>query len=159
MSKLKRLISNYFHQDSLAPATVELAVEDLFPGAEVEFAFGDGNDDFPPHDLSFQVRVGVVFTGAVVPVLVCRFVRRELLQPHLITVQQTFLGIVDEDRGGDVHRVDETKAFRHAAPLNKFLDLWRDVDESTPSRDFEPKMFCERFHSTRSVTYFVGDIR
>ena len=42
-----------------------------------------------------------------------------------------------------MHGVDETKAFGHAAPLNEFLDLRRDVDEAAPARDFKPQMFGE----------------
>lgn len=37
--------------------------------------------------------------------------------------------VVDEYRSSDVHGVDQTKAFRHAAPVNEFLDLRRDIDE------------------------------
>jgi hypothetical protein len=36
----------------------------LFPGAEIEFAFGDGDDDFAAHDLALQMSVGVVLAGA-----------------------------------------------------------------------------------------------
>ena len=55
--------------------------------------------------------------------------------------------VVDEYRGGDMPGVDETKTFRHAASLNQFVNLRRDVDESASIRYFEPKMFRERFHS------------
>jgi len=55
--------------------------------------------------------------------------------------------VVDEHRGGDVHGVDQTKTFGHAAPVNEFLDLRCDVDEPASIRYFEPKMFSERFHS------------
>ena len=53
--------------------------------------------------------------------------------------------VINKDRGGDVHGIDETKAFGHAAPVNELLDLRRDVDEAAPGRHFEPKMFRERF--------------
>ena len=53
--------------------------------------------------------------------------------------------IVDEHRGSDVHGVDQTKPFSHAAPMNDFLDLRRDIDEPASIRDLEPKMFSERF--------------
>jgi hypothetical protein len=46
----------------------------------------------------------------------------------------------------DVHGVDQTKAFLHAAPANQFVDLRRDVDESASIRNLELKMFSERFH-------------
>ena len=54
--------------------------------------------------------------------------------------------VVDEYRSGNVHGVDQTKAFGHAAPMNEFLNLRRDVDESPSIRNLEPKMFSERFH-------------
>ena len=51
--------------------------------------------------------------------------------------------VVNEYRSGDVHRVDQTKAFGHAAPLNEFLDLRRDIDEPASIRYFKPKMISE----------------
>jgi hypothetical protein len=54
--------------------------------------------------------------------------------------------VVDEYRSRDVHRVDQTKALYYAAPMNEFLDLRCDVDESPSIRNLEPKMFSERFH-------------
>ena len=54
--------------------------------------------------------------------------------------------VIDEYRSRDVHRVDQTKTFRYAAAVNEFLDLRCDVDESPSIRNFEPKMFSERFH-------------
>jgi hypothetical protein len=60
------LLPNHLHQHALRPSSVELAVKDLLPGAEVELAGGDGDDDFAAHDLPLEVGVGVVFAGAVV---------------------------------------------------------------------------------------------
>jgi hypothetical protein len=54
--------------------------------------------------------------------------------------------VVDEHRGSDMHGVDQTKAFGHAASVNEFLNLRGDVDEPASTRYFEPKMFSERFH-------------
>jgi hypothetical protein len=45
-----------------------------------------------------------------------------------------------------VHGVNQTKTLHYAAPMNEFLDLRRDVDESPSIGNFEPKMFSERFH-------------
>ena len=64
----------------LRPA-VEFAVEDLLPRAEIEFAVGDRHDHLAPHDLAFQVRIGVILAGPVVTVLGNRFVRGEFFQP------------------------------------------------------------------------------
>ena len=68
------LFADNFYQNPFAPAAVEFAVENLFPRAEIQFPFRDRHDDFAAHDLAFQVRVSVVFAGAVVMVLL-------LLQP------------------------------------------------------------------------------
>ena len=70
------LLSDDFHERSLFSSAVEFAVENLFPWAEIQFAFGDRHDDFPPHDLTFEVGVSVVFSGSVVSIGVRRGVRR-----------------------------------------------------------------------------------
>ena len=51
--------------------------------------------------------------------------------------------VIDEYRGRDVHGVDQTQAFGHAAPVNEFLDLGRDIDEPASIRYFKPKMLGE----------------
>jgi hypothetical protein len=43
-----------------------IRLKDLLPGAEVELAGGDGDDDFAAHHLPHEVGVGVFFAGAVV---------------------------------------------------------------------------------------------
>jgi hypothetical protein len=70
------LFPDYLDQHSLFSSAVEFAVENLFPRAEIQFAFGDRNDNFAAHDLTLQVRIGVVFAGAVVSIGVRRRVRR-----------------------------------------------------------------------------------
>ena len=54
-------LSYYLDQPSLFSSAVEFAVENLFPRAEIQFAFGDRNDNFAAHDLTLQVCIGVVF--------------------------------------------------------------------------------------------------
>jgi hypothetical protein len=70
------LLPNQFHQHAIRPPPVEFAVEDLLPGAEVEFAGGDGGDDLAAHDLSLEMGVGIVFAGAVVAVAIGRGIER-----------------------------------------------------------------------------------
>ena len=84
-------LSYYLDQHSLCASAVEFAVEDLFPRAEIQFALGDGDDDFAAHDLALEMGVGVVFAGAVVLIGAGRSVRGEFLQPHLVVVMQTRL--------------------------------------------------------------------
>jgi hypothetical protein len=77
---------------------VELAVENLLPGAEVEFPLRDGDDDLPTHDLPLQVGVGVILAGAVVVVVGGVGVEGcELLQPHAEVMVQAALVVVDKN--------------------------------------------------------------
>ena len=72
---------DHLDQHALLAASVELAVEDLLPGAEVELPVGDRHDHLAAHDLPLEVGVGVVLAGAVVPVALARLERGELLEP------------------------------------------------------------------------------
>jgi hypothetical protein len=78
------LFPNNLHQHPLASHAIELPVEDLLPGAEIQLAIRDRNDHLAPHHLAFKVGVGVVFAGTVVPVLIGGCMRGKFLQPSLI---------------------------------------------------------------------------
>ena len=151
------LFPDDLHQRAFSAAAVELAVENLLPRAEVEFAFGDGDDDLAAHDLALEVGVGVIFAGAIVPVGAGRRVRRQFFQPDVVIVMESALIVVDEDRRGDVHGVDQAKAFAHAALTDEFLDLRRDVDEPAPARNFKPEIFGERFHAVTTMPPHAGE--
>ena len=56
----------------------------LFPRPEVQFAFGDRDDDFAAHDLTLEVGVSIVFASAIVAISGGRLVRREFFQPDLV---------------------------------------------------------------------------
>lgn len=143
-------LANDFDQGAFAPAPVKFAIENLFPRPEIELALGDGDHDLTPHDLTLQMRVGVVLPGAVVLVVRDRFMRGQSFQPDLVILQQAVFRIVDEDRSGDVHRVDQTEALLDAALLHQLLDRGGDVDESPAIGHLEPKMFRERFHKVHA---------
>jgi hypothetical protein len=66
-------------QHPLPPPAVKLPVKDPLPGAKIETAVGYRDDDLAAHYLPFQMRVRVILAGAVVPVLLDRRVRRQLL--------------------------------------------------------------------------------
>lgn len=72
------LLTNDLDQYPLAAATVELAVKNLLPGAKIEAALGDGHHHFPPHDLTFQVSIAVILTGAIVQITADRFMRCQI---------------------------------------------------------------------------------
>lgn|GEM_PF-6290804 len=62
-------------QRALATATAKLAVEYPLPRAEVELPAHNRHDDFETYNLSFCVRLSIVFAGACVPCPVPRFRR------------------------------------------------------------------------------------
>src|SRR5688572_17959916 len=59
-SKGAQSLSDYLNEHTLAAIAVELAVEDLFPGTEIQCAFGDHHHHFSPHDLPFHVGVSII---------------------------------------------------------------------------------------------------
>src|SRR4029453_108249 len=102
--------------DPLASPPVELSVEHLFPGAEVERTGGDGQDHLMPHDGPLQMRVGIVFASLMV--LVREAGRRQLLEPFLKIVDEAVLPVVDVNAGRNVHRRHEHDAFLHPTLLD-----------------------------------------
>jgi hypothetical protein len=46
------LLANDLDQHPLGAPAIELAVENLLPGAKIQVAFGDGHDHFTAHDLA-----------------------------------------------------------------------------------------------------------
>ncbi len=136
---------NDLHQHPLAAAAVELAVEDLLPGAEIEPAIGDGHHHLPAHDLPFQVGVGVVLPD-VVAVLRHRGMGGQSLQPEVIVVVQARFIVIDEDRRRDVHRVAEKQSFADAAFPEALLHLRGDVEEGPAAGDAEPEFLAVALH-------------
>src|SRR5476649_85911 len=88
-------------QHTLWTAAIELAVENLFPGPEVEAAGGDGHDALPPHDRALEMRVGVVLVSVVI-VLRVRLLGREFFEPALEVAMQARLVVIDEHARRDV---------------------------------------------------------
>lgn len=142
----QKLFANDLNQNPLAAVTVKFAVEDVFPGTEIEFSFGNGDDDFASHDLTFHVSIGVILTGAIVMVVGGGCVWCELFQPDIIVMMQAAFVVVDEHRGGDVHGIDEAKAFLHAALFDEMFDRFGDVEKTAAIGNFKPKLFGKRFH-------------
>src|SRR5438067_13583995 len=96
-----RSIPDDLHQDPLLPAPVELPVEDLLPGAEIELSFGDGDHYLAAHDLPLVMCVPIVLSRPVVVIaLGARIVGREPFQPARVVGVEARLVVVDEDAGG-----------------------------------------------------------
>ena len=93
--------------------------------------------------------VSVVLTRAVVSILAGGLVWCEFFQPDLIIMMKPAFFVVDEDGRGDVHGVDQTKAFADPAFAYESLNLRRDINESASGRNFKPKMFGQGFQSPK----------
>ena len=117
----------------------------MFPGAEIEPAIGDGDDDLTPHDLTFHMGVGIILAD-IVPVAGHRFVGGDFLQPDLIVVMQTGFVIVDKYRGRDVHGVDQHQALFNTAFVQALVYFGGDIDESPSGGHFKPQLFAVAFH-------------
>jgi hypothetical protein len=48
LPSVRGLLSYYLNHYAFAPPAVEFAIENLFPGPEIQTAVGNCDDDFPP---------------------------------------------------------------------------------------------------------------
>lgn len=64
------LLPHRLDEYPLGALTVPLAIEHALPGAEVEFAFGDGHDDFMTDSQGSEVRRRVVLASAGVVTII-----------------------------------------------------------------------------------------
>ena len=135
--KLPFLLTDNLHEHPLAAAPIELAVEDLLPGAEIEFAFRNCYDNLSSHDLSFHVSIGIILTH-IMSVLRYGLMRSDLFEPHVVVVMQTGFIIVYENRCGNVHRVAQNEAFFDATFFEAFFYLGGDVNKCPACRYLEP---------------------
>lgn len=124
-------LADDFYQHAFAADAVKFPVENLFPGAEVEFAVRDGDDYFAAHDAALEMGVGVIF-ARVVLVLGVGFFRGEFFQPNGKIMMKAGFIIIDEDGRGDVHGIAQDKAFFDAAFLHGICYFGCDVDEGDP---------------------------
>ena len=80
-----------------------------------------GDHDLPPHDLPLHVGVGVVFAGAVVQCIAGARRRTGRAPPATSRspgCSPRFV-VVDEDRRGDVHRVNQGQAIPNSTFFNQ----------------------------------------
>lgn len=140
------LLADDLDQQAFLPHAVELIVEDVFPRSQVELSIRDGDNDLTPHDLSFQMGIGVVLS-TIVLVLGMGLLRSELLQPDLIVVVQARLVVVDENRCCYVHRVHQYKTIPNAALRHQSLNFVVNGNDGPTPGHVHPNFFCQRFHT------------
>ena len=96
----RALFAHDFNDEALGALAVELGVEDLLPRAQVEHAFGDGEDDLLMDDDVLEVGVAIGFTGlvmAVVAVLGGEAFENSLWKPLAIALATAALiGLIGE---------------------------------------------------------------
>jgi hypothetical protein len=54
--------------------------------------------------------------------------------------------IIDEDRGSDMHGIDESQSFFNPTLSQAFFNLRGDVDEGSPGWHLKPQLFPIAFH-------------
>ena len=135
--RLRTLITDDLYQNPFSSSAIEFPIENLLPWAEIKTSGGDRHDNLSAHDLSLHMCIGIILAH-VMPILRNRFVRGKLFQPNLVVAVQSWLVIIDEDGGGNVHGVDKEEAFRDLAFTQAFFNLLSDIDEGPPRRHLKP---------------------
>ena len=144
---IENSLTDNLDEHPFAPASVEFAVEDLLPGAEVKPASGYGNYNFTAHDLAFHVSIGIVFPAVVVSILVDRLVRGELFEPRGVVAMESALVVVDEHRSSDMHCVNKNQPLLNAALTKAFFYLACDVNEGHTGLGIEPQLLPVAFQA------------
>jgi hypothetical protein len=140
------LFSHYLNDDSLVALAVELGVEDLLPGAKVEFAIGHRDDHFMVNDERLQMRVSIVFPGLVVLVILAE--RSERFEPLVDVFDKPALVVVDVDSSGDVHGRDENHAVFDSRLFQRALYLRRQVNVGALGFRVQGQVFGVEFHAS-----------
>jgi hypothetical protein len=112
----------------------------------MELPLGDSHHDLTPHNLSLQVGIGIIFT-AVMAIVTDRGMGGQLFQPHLIIVMQTWLVVVNKDRGGNMHGVAEQEPPPDATFSQAGLHLLGDIDHPPPGWYLKPQFLMIAFHN------------
>src|ERR1700692_3788105 len=120
-NKPSLLLSHYLNDDALVALAIELGVENLLPGAEIEFAVRDRHDNFVVDDQRLQVGVSIVFAGLVMLVVLTKGSQR--LQPLIDVFDQAAFVVVDVDSGSDVHGGDEDHSVFNSRLFQRGLNL------------------------------------
>ncbi len=90
-----------------------------------------------------QVRLTIIFTGAMMPVIL---LRREPLQPLLDVFDQSVFRVVHVHRCRDMHRRHQHRPLFHAGLANRLFHLRSDVDKFFPLPRIECEVFGMKLH-------------
>jgi hypothetical protein len=70
--------------------------------------------------------------------------RGQVFQPFFIILVQAGFVVIDEDRRGNMHRTNQSKAFLNSTFLQAFLYLRSNIYKPSPSGEVEEKFFSIR---------------
>ena len=130
--------------DSFVALAVELGIENLLPGAEVELSVGDWDNDFVVNDQRLQVRVSVVLAGLVMLVVLAEGSQR--FQPLVDVLDQAAFIVVDVDSGSDVHGGHQNHTVFDSGLFQGVLDLRGQVDVGSLGFRVQGEVFGVEFH-------------
>ena len=132
-------------QDPFSSFPIEFPIENLLPGAQIQFPVGDSHHSLPAHDLAFEMRIGIVLK-AIMGILGMGLFGSQFFQPFLeIRVQAGFI-VIDEDRCCDMHRIHQAKAFADPAIAQAFFDLLGNVYKLPALCGVKPQFTAIGFH-------------
>ena len=124
------LFSDDFDENPLSSFAVELAIKNLLPWAEIELPFCNSDYDFSPHHLTLQMGIGIILPD-IMAILFNRLVGSKLLKPDLEIMMQTLFIIIDENRGSDMHGIDEHQTFLDATLFEACFNLGSNIDQGS----------------------------
>ena len=149
------LFSDDFHENALFSPPVKLTIENLLPWPEVEPSAGNGNYDFPAHDLSFHMGICVILSRLVVAVSRYWLMGSKLFQPGLIVCVQPGFVIVNKNGCRNMHRIDKNQTLQNSTLLQALANLGCDVQQGTTSGNVEPEFLAIALHKGRSAKFEV----
>lgn len=128
-------------------AAVKLAVKNLLPRAEIQLALGYCNHYLPAHNLTFKMRVGIIFAGAIMKVAFGTGVKwGKNLQPALIVLMQAGFVVVYEYGGCYVHCIHKAQALLDLAFCYGLSDLVGYIFEAEAGRNVHSQILGMALH-------------
>src|SRR4030043_1885622 len=129
------LLSNNLYQNPFLSSTIKLPIKNLLPGAKIQFAFGNSNNNLPSHYLSFQMGISIFLT-IIMAILGNRFMWCKFLKPYVKVVVKSRFIIVYKNRCCYMHGIYEHKPFLNTTFPETGFNLRRNIYKSSSRRHF-----------------------
>lgn len=139
------LFAHHFNDHSLVALAIELGIENLLPGTEVELPIRDRHDDFVMDDERFEMRVSVVFAGLMMLVVLTKWSQR--LQPLVDVFDQPALVVIDIHARSYMHGRDKNHAIFNPGLFQSALHLRRQMYVGSLRFRMHREVFGVEFHT------------